>query len=332
MLRSLVGSEMCIRDRTYNFGTGRITGLPTGWQDFPSVVDITNTQVLFYSYPIRITEDALGGNQTFENVGIPVVRIDFGTNFRSDNFSGGSTGWDLERVTGGVEINSGIYRGDVESVGYNGLTDLSGVTSFASAFPSSVAEADRTGYFLDSSADTVVASEFYTSGFDISSGAIRIGDPTTTSVMVGAYDLSLPRGHIIEDPDGTDFTQRSHLQFTGNLAVSDDETADRTIVNVTGGHTIEDSDGTDFTQRTNLQFTGDATVTDDETNDRTIVDFTGGHVIQGPDSMPLPQRGNLRFTGSVTAMDDETDNVTIVDFAGGSGLGVLTLNTMTGHT
>ena len=40
-------------------------------------------------------------------------------------------------------------------------------------------------------------------------------------------------GHTIQDPDGDDLTQRSNLQFTGNVTVTDDgATTDRTIVNI----------------------------------------------------------------------------------------------------
>ena len=42
-------------------------------------------------------------------------------------------------------------------------------------------------------------------------------------------------GHTIIDPNGTDMTQRTGLQFTGNVSVSDDGVNDKTVVDILGG-------------------------------------------------------------------------------------------------
>lgn len=42
-------------------------------------------------------------------------------------------------------------------------------------------------------------------------------------------------GHTIIDPNGSDMTQRTGLQFTGACSVSDDSVNDKTVVNITGG-------------------------------------------------------------------------------------------------
>ena len=42
-------------------------------------------------------------------------------------------------------------------------------------------------------------------------------------------------GHVIQDADGNDLTQRTNLQFTGDVSVTDDSANNRTVVNVTGG-------------------------------------------------------------------------------------------------
>ncbi len=45
-------------------------------------------------------------------------------------------------------------------------------------------------------------------------------------------------GHTIIDPNGTDMTQRTGLQFTGNVSVSDDGVNDKTVVDILGGSNL----------------------------------------------------------------------------------------------
>ena len=77
-------------------------------------------------------------------------------------------------------------------------------------------------------------------------------------------------GHDIVDKVGNVMTTRDNLQFVGAVSVTDDETNNKTIVNVTGGggggggHTIEDTDATTMPQEENLQFVG--VYTEDEVN------------------------------------------------------------------
>ena len=42
-------------------------------------------------------------------------------------------------------------------------------------------------------------------------------------------------GHVIQDPSGTDMTQRANMQFTGGVTVTDDPTNDSTVINISGG-------------------------------------------------------------------------------------------------
>ena len=82
-------------------------------------------------------------------------------------------------------------------------------------------------------------------------------------------------GHVIENPTGQNMPERTGLQFTGGVTVSDDPTNGRTVVNVSGGHTIVDENGVSYPQRANLKITN-ATITDDSANNTTLVDITGG--------------------------------------------------------
>jgi len=63
----------------------------------------------------------------------------------------------------------------------------------------------------------------------------------TITIGNTTYDIG-GSGHIIEQPDGTDMTQRSNLQFV-DATVTDDSTNDRTKVETV--HMIDDEDELD---------------------------------------------------------------------------------------
>ena len=71
---------------SYNFSTGVLTGLPSGWQATPAEVLVTTTTALFYSYEIVVTESVYAGSQTFRNLGSPDGVISFGNDIQSDNY------------------------------------------------------------------------------------------------------------------------------------------------------------------------------------------------------------------------------------------------------
>ena len=105
-------------------------------------------------------------------------------------------------------------------------------------------------------------------------------------------------GHTIRDSD-EDFTQRTGLQFLGNVIVTDDAGDDETVVTISGagGHQIRDADSI-FTPRSGLQFIGDVTVTDDVGDDETIVEVTisGGAMKTYIDAIPAPDGAKTEFT------------------------------------
>ena len=105
---------------------------------------------------------------------------------------------------------------------------------------------------------------------------ITVGGQSQTTVQNALSALaSEDTGHVIEDESGTDMTQRTNLQFTGNVNVSDDNANNRTVIEIlggsSGGHVISDKSGTDMTQRNGLQFAGYLETTDDSANGRTVV-------------------------------------------------------------
>lgn len=121
-------------------------------------------------------------------------------------------------------------------------------------------------------------------------------------------------GHVIENPTGQNMPERTGLQFTGGVTVSDDPTNGRTVVNVSGGHTIVDENGVSYPQRANLKITN-ATITDDSANNTTLVDITGGGgttIVQ----KPTVTVGTYTYNGTaqgptITGLD--TDHCTVTN-------------------
>lgn len=137
-------------------------------------------------------------------------------------------------------------------------------------------------------------------------------------------------GHAIQLDGGDPFTQRSKLNFTGDVIITDDSVNDATIVNITAsgassGHIIQNN-SIDYTQRSHLNFLGDVLLEDDAISDATRVTITVsgttfGHTIQN-EGTPLTYRHNLNFTGTgVNVTDSPGTDQSIVTITAGSGGG-----------
>lgn len=96
----------------YDFTTGVFTGLTANWQRTPVTVNITTTTALFWSSRFRISEAPGAGSPTI-TFDTPIPSVNFGTNIQSDNFIAGSSGWQIQRASGGAEFNNIDVRGGV---------------------------------------------------------------------------------------------------------------------------------------------------------------------------------------------------------------------------
>ena len=143
---------------SYNYSTGVLSGLPSGWQETPAQVDITTTTSLFYSYEIVVTESGYGGSQTFSNLGSPEGVISFGNDIQSDNFVAGTSGWNIERDTGNAEFSNVLVRGNsvTESSTIGGNAAITLATTFDAAGETSAGSDDSvwTGLIYTGSVQT----------------------------------------------------------------------------------------------------------------------------------------------------------------------------------
>ena len=129
-------------------------------------VDITQFGIndIYWTLRIRIIEDTFQDpTPSISAIGSPVAAIRLPVNLESDNFvSGqGGDGWQLNRQTGGLEINDGTFRGSVST----------GTLANATSLPTG----NQTGALLDSQGNMVVGSQAANMQFTPSAGLILTG-------------------------------------------------------------------------------------------------------------------------------------------------------------
>ena len=94
----------------FNFSTGLLTGLSSGWAQTQPSVDITDTSVQEWSASFTATKDGGTGTVTV-SFGSVTGAIQVTTDIESDNFVSGSSGWQIQRDTGTAEFGSASIRG-----------------------------------------------------------------------------------------------------------------------------------------------------------------------------------------------------------------------------
>ena len=159
-----------------------------------------------------------------------------------------ATSEDIPSLTNYVEKSStsGLIKNDgtIDTNQYLTSTDISGKAdkSEMSVTNGTGTDADKVTIQLKSGTSTTVLKSHQ----DVSSlqpktleTPITVGGQSQTTVQNALSALaSEDTGHVIEDKSGTDMTQRTNLQFTGNVNVSDDNTNNRTVVEILDDNNI----------------------------------------------------------------------------------------------
>jgi len=132
----------------FNFTTGAFTGLTSGWQTTPVQVVISTTTLFFWSARFRAVK-APGASTATVTFATPIPSVNFGVNIQSDNYSSGSSGWQIQRNSGNAEFNNVDIRGGAvaSSVVVGGSTIYS---TPPTSNTSGTAAANATGMFLNS--------------------------------------------------------------------------------------------------------------------------------------------------------------------------------------
>ena len=116
----------------FNFTTGLLTGLSSGYSQTQPAVDITDTSVYEWSASFTATKNGSTGVVTV-SFGSLSNAIQVTTDLESDNYVSGSSGWRIERDTGNAEFQNAIIRGTLNasdiSAGTISVARLPGLTN-----------------------------------------------------------------------------------------------------------------------------------------------------------------------------------------------------------
>ena len=97
---------------SYNVSTASFSGLTSNWSLTQPSVEITDTSLKEWSSNFTVTIDGVTSVQTIVFT-TPSGAIQVTADLESDNYVANSSGWKLERDTGDIEVNSGLFRGDI---------------------------------------------------------------------------------------------------------------------------------------------------------------------------------------------------------------------------
>ena len=97
---------------SYNVSTASFSGLTSNWSLTQPSVEITDTSLKEWSSDFTVTIDGVTSVQTIVFT-TPSGAIQVTSDLESDNYVANSSGWKLERDTGDIEVNSGLFRGNI---------------------------------------------------------------------------------------------------------------------------------------------------------------------------------------------------------------------------
>ena len=97
---------------SYNVSTASFSGLTSNWSLTQPSVEITDTSLKEWSSNFTVTIDGVTSVQTIVFT-TPSGAIQVTADLESDNYVANTSGWKLERDTGDIEVNSGLFRGDI---------------------------------------------------------------------------------------------------------------------------------------------------------------------------------------------------------------------------
>lgn len=189
----------------FNFSTGILTGLTSGWSQTQPAVDITDTSVYEWSAPFTAT---LSGGSTTVSFGTVTSAIQVTTDLESDNYVAGSTGWRIERDTGDAEFQNATIRGTLNAddirTGTLTVNELPGLT-FSDVVTGGDAGTSTSRFDTQSTADTTSAIRtalgFSTQTmYRYNNYASRTG-VTSGSTLMGTATLTIEK-NAGSDPSG----------------------------------------------------------------------------------------------------------------------------------
>ena len=96
---------------SFNESTLVLGGLTSGWSESQPSVEISSLVIKEWSSKYKVEFDAQ--NNSTITFSTPSGAFQVTDDLESDNYQANTSGWKLERDTGDIEVNSGLFRGDI---------------------------------------------------------------------------------------------------------------------------------------------------------------------------------------------------------------------------
>ena len=96
---------------SFNESTLALGGLTSGWSESQPSVEISSLVFKEWSSKYKVEFDAQ--NNSTITFSTPSGAFQVTDDLESDNYAANTSGWKLERDTGDIEVNSGLFRGDI---------------------------------------------------------------------------------------------------------------------------------------------------------------------------------------------------------------------------
>jgi hypothetical protein len=96
---------------SFNESTLVLGGLSSGWSESQPSVEISSLVIKEWSSKYKVEFDAQ--NNSTITFATPSGAFQVTDDLESDNYAANTSGWKLERDTGDIEVNSGLFRGDI---------------------------------------------------------------------------------------------------------------------------------------------------------------------------------------------------------------------------
>ena len=96
---------------SFNESTLALGGLTSGWSESQPSVEISSLSIKEWSSKYKVEFDAQ--NNSTITFATPNGAFQVTDDLESDNYVANTSGWKLERDTGDIEVNSGLFRGNI---------------------------------------------------------------------------------------------------------------------------------------------------------------------------------------------------------------------------
>jgi hypothetical protein len=132
---------------SFNESTLVLGGLSSGWSESQPSVEISSLLIKEWSSKYKVEFDAQNSSTII--FATPSGAFQVTDDLESDNYAANTSGWKLERDTGDIEVNSGLFRGDITVRGDISFTNDSHTSALVGGPFGHVSSSSTVNSYLD---------------------------------------------------------------------------------------------------------------------------------------------------------------------------------------